>query len=64
MPNEKLKSAIIGIGALCETWMLTYNNFIKMGVNAKDALAHTREFMTAFMAASMHNKGGNENEKS
>lgn len=59
--NDGLKSFVNNIGVLCETWTLTYSSFIKQGMNAKDAMAHTQGFMTSLIAASMQNAGDNKN---
>ena len=60
--NDALKKFIEGMGALCETWTLTYNKFIEQGYSAKDAMAHTQAFMTAFLTASHHAPDSNKGE--
>lgn len=59
---DKVKSFITGVGALCETWTIVYRTFIEKGMNAKDAMLHTREFMTAFITSTLQTNGGKENE--
>lgn len=49
--NDKVQQFINGVGALTEIWIITYNNFIKQGMSAADAMTHTREFMKAFMSS-------------
>ena len=56
--NDGLKSFVNSMGVLCEMWTLTYSNFIKQGMHAKDAMMHTQGFMTAVVSASMQNDGG------
>lgn len=58
--NEKAMTYIKSLGALVETWLVVYNNFTKQGLNDADALAHTREFMKAFMSASISGNGEGE----
>lgn len=58
--NEKLKEFINGIGVMCETWMITYNNFVKMGLSQNDALLHTKH-MTTVILEHMTNKDGTKN---
>lgn len=57
--NDGLKSFVNNVGVLCETWTLTYNIFLKQGMNAKDAMAHTQGFMSSLIAASMQTNNGN-----
>ena len=61
MTNDGLKAFVNSMGVLCEMWTLTYQNFLKQGMNAKDAMIHTQGFMTALVAASMQNGGGENN---
>ena len=49
--NDKLKTYIESLGALCETWTIVYKNFLSQGMDAKDAIVHTQGFMTAFISA-------------
>ena len=56
--NDGLKSFVNSMGVLCEMWTLTYQTFIKQGMNAKDAMTHTQGFMTSLITASMQNNGG------
>ena len=57
--QDGLKSFMTNLGVLCETWMLVYNNFVSLGLNAKDALTHTKEFMSSVVGGIMKN-GGNQ----
>lgn len=59
---DKVKNFITGVGALCETWTIVYGTFVEKGMDAKEAMMHTREFMTAFMTSTMQSNGGKENE--
>lgn len=47
--NEKLKELIDGIGAMAELWTITFRSFKKQGLDNKDALMHTKEFMSVMM---------------
>lgn len=49
MNNEKVMELITAVGALGELWGVTYNNFLKQGFNKMEALAHTKEFMSALI---------------
>lgn len=44
--NEKILELIKGIGALTEIWVVAYTNFKAQGLNHKEALEHTREFVS------------------
>lgn len=57
--SDGLKSFMSNFGVLCETWTLTYSNFLKQGMNAKDAMTHTQGFMSSLIAASMQTNNGN-----
>lgn len=48
--NEKVLEFIQGLGALTEIWLLTYNNFKKLGLNDAEAFTHTKEFTKVLMA--------------
>ena len=50
--NEKLKDFILGLGALTEMWMITYNSFRKQGLTHSDALEHTERFTKTVLAYS------------
>lgn len=56
--NDKVKEFINNMGVLCETWYVTYNNFVQLGLDHKTALEHTKEFMAAFMEGIVKNGGG------
>lgn len=58
--NDNLKSFINNMGVLCETWLVTYNNFIQRGMDHKSALEHTQAFMTSFMEYGTKMNGGKE----
>lgn len=58
--NNNLKNFVNNMGVLCETWTLTYNNFLSQGMDAKDAMMHTQGFMSAFIATAMQTSGGKE----
>lgn len=47
--NEKAKELITAIGALGELWTITYNGFLKQGMNKTDARVHTKDFMSCLM---------------
>lgn len=55
--QDGLKSFVNNLGILCETWVLVYNNFTKLGLGPKDAISHTKEFMSA-MINNMGQNGG------
>ena len=58
--NDNLKSFMNNMGVLCETWIVTYNNFIQRGMDHKSALDHTKAFMASFMEYATKNGGGKE----
>lgn len=59
--NDKINNYISNMGALCETWIIIYNQFLSHGMEHKVALEHTQSFMKAFMeSASNGNKGGDQ----
>lgn len=58
--NEKLNDFMNNMGLLCETWVLTYNNFIQRGLDHKAALEHTKAFMSSFMEFSVKFNGGKQ----
>ena len=57
--NDKMNNFINNMGLLCETWLLTYHQFINHGLEHKAALEHTQSFMKTFMESANGNKGGN-----
>ena len=58
--NDKLKSFMDNMGILCETWMVTYSNFIQRGIEPKAAMEHTKAFMASFMEYAAKTNGGKE----
>lgn len=59
--NEKLKEFLLGIGAMTEMWMITYNNFRKQGLSHSDALEHTTAFTKTLMGY-VKDVGGGDGE--
>lgn len=57
--NEKLKEFLVGIGALTELWMITYNNFRKQGLSHSEALEHTGAFTKSILTTSKEDTGSN-----
>ena len=55
--QDGLKSFMTNLGILCETWIVVYNNFTKLGLDNKDALAHTKEFMSSVVNGVVQNGG-------
>ena len=51
--NEKLKDFLLGIGALTEMWMITYNNFRNQGIEHAAALEHTAVFIKVILKYSV-----------
>ena len=46
MPNnDAVQELITGIGLMPELWIMVYNSFISHGMDDKEAVEHTREFM-------------------
>lgn len=62
MMNDKLNDFVKSMGALTEVWTVTYQGFLKQGYSVTDSLAHTREFMAAFLISIM-SKGDQEEKK-
>lgn len=60
--TDKLKELFNSIGVLAEMWIITFNQFKSMGLDAGDALNHTRECIPSMMIASMSSKNSEENE--
>lgn len=58
--NDKFKSFMDNMGLLCETWIITYNNFVQRGFDHKTALEHTKAFMASFMEYATKANGGKE----
>lgn len=58
--NDNMKIFMNNMGLLCETWVITYNKFVQLGLSHKEALDHTKTFMAAFMEYAIKNNGGNE----
>lgn len=58
--NDNLQNFINNMGVLCETWTLTYKNFLSQGMDVKDAMMHTQGFMTALISATTKTTGGKE----
>ena len=58
--NDNLKNFMNNMGILCETWIVTYNNFIQRGMDHKTALEHTKAFVSAFFGPFNKNNGGDE----
>lgn len=56
--NDALKNFMNSMGVLCETWMVTYNNFLQRGMDHKTAMEHTKAFMSSFMDYVTKNGGG------
>lgn len=42
--NGTLKDFLLGLGALTEMWMITYNNFRNQGLGHAEAIEHTTAF--------------------
>lgn len=59
--NEKLKEFLMGIGAMTELWMVTYNNFRKQGLGHTEALEHTTAFTKTLMGY-VKDVGGSDGE--
>ena len=59
--NEKLKEFLMGIGAMTELWMVTYNNFRKQGLGHTEALEHTTAFTKTLMGY-VKDAGGSDGE--
>ena len=59
---EKLKELINAVGVMTELWTMTYKNFIDHGYSNTEALTHTREFMAAFMIATVGQAAKNKEE--
>lgn len=58
--NDTLKNFMNNMCVLCETWVVTYNNFIQRDMDHKTALEHTKAFMSAFFEYATKNNGGKE----
>lgn len=58
--SDKLKGFMNNMGLLCETWIIIYNNFVQRGFEHKDAVEHTKAFMSSFMEYTAKNGGGKE----
>lgn len=58
--NDNFKNFVNNMGVLCETWTLTYRNFLSQGMDEKEAMVHTQGFMTSLIAATTQIGGGNE----
>lgn len=60
MLNELIK----GIGMITELWMITYGSFKKQKLSDKEAMDHTREFMSIMVNeifnGSKERDGGND----
>ena len=59
--NEKLKEFLMGVGAMTELWMVTYNNFRKQGLGHTEALEHTTAFTKTLMGY-VKDVGGSDGE--
>lgn len=57
---SNVNNFINNMGVLCETWLVTYNQFLSHGLEHKAALDHTQAFMKSFMDSANGNKGGNQ----
>lgn len=57
--NEKLKEFLVGIGAMTELWMITYNSFKNQGLSHSDSLEHTGAFMKSIIACFKEETNGN-----
>lgn len=55
--QDGLKSFMTNLGILCETWVVVYNNFVKLGLDRKDAISHTKEFMSSMVNGVVQNGG-------
>lgn len=60
MNNEQVNQLISGIGLMTELWVITYQGFIKQGMNADEAIMHTKALMS-IMVESFY--GNNQEEK-
>ena len=58
--NDKLNNFISNMGVLCETWLVTYNQFIAHGLEHKAAIEHTKSFMSTFIKSFNENKGSEQ----
>ena len=58
--SDNVNKFISNIGVLCETWIVTYNQFLSHGMEHKVALEHTQAFMKAFMESANGNKGDDQ----
>lgn len=59
MNNEQVNQLIQGIGLMTELWIITYNGFVKQGMNNEDAIMHTKALMS-IMVESFHGSGQEE----
>lgn len=58
--NDNLSKFMNNMGILCETWIVTYNEFLRRGMDHRTALDHTKAFMSAFMESATKNNGGEQ----
>ena len=51
MNNEQIDQLIQGIGIMTELWAITYKNFLKQGMDADDAVIHTKALMSIMIGS-------------
>lgn len=60
MNTDQVNQLIQGIGLMTELYTITYQNFKKQNMSDKEAIAHTKAFMSVIVDSIVSFGGANE----
>ena len=55
MNNDAVQELINGIGLMTELWIIVYKSFVTHGMDDREALTHTKEFMSTIAGTVLKN---------
>ena len=47
--DNNIQNFMTNLGILCETWTIIYKKFITQGLEPREAMVHTKEFMSVIV---------------
>lgn len=59
MTNDQINQIIQGIGLMTEMYTITYQSFKKQGLSDKEAIKHTKAFISVMIDSSIGNDDKN-----
>lgn len=57
MTNDQINQIIQGVGLMTEIYTITYQSFKKQGLSDKEAIKHTKAFISVMMDSIVGNDG-------